>query len=114
MRRNGRFGAGTSLEEVKRRFDAWRREHRWPGRVPNSWCRRHPPVGEVADMSHAPARPRSAAVFVSIALLAAFAGAAPLAADAAEERPPEQSTLNPPHRTAHLIKGGTCGNGVRV
>ena len=39
MRRNGRAGAGTSLEEVKRRFDAWRREHRWLGRIPNELWR---------------------------------------------------------------------------
>lgn len=45
MRRNGRVGAGTSLEEVKRRFDAWRREHRWLGRVPNELWRM---AGEVA------------------------------------------------------------------
>jgi hypothetical protein len=25
----------VSLEEVKRRFDAWRRRHHWRGRVPN-------------------------------------------------------------------------------
>jgi hypothetical protein len=25
----------ASLEEAKRRFDAWRRSHRWLGRVPN-------------------------------------------------------------------------------
>jgi hypothetical protein len=39
MRRNGQAGAGTSLAEVKRRFDAWRREHRWLGRVPNELWR---------------------------------------------------------------------------
>jgi len=33
------------LEEVKRRFDAWRREHRWLGRVPNELWRM---AGEVA------------------------------------------------------------------
>jgi hypothetical protein len=33
------------LEEVKRRFDAWRREHRWLGRVPNALWRM---AGEVA------------------------------------------------------------------
>jgi hypothetical protein len=39
MRRNGRVRAGASLEEVKRRFDAWRREHRWLGRIPNELWR---------------------------------------------------------------------------
>ncbi len=45
MRRNGRAGAGTSVEAAKRRFDAWRREHRWLGRVPNELWRI---AGEVA------------------------------------------------------------------
>jgi hypothetical protein len=27
--------AETSLEEARRRFDAWRRSHRWLGRIPN-------------------------------------------------------------------------------
>lgn len=45
MRRNGRAGAGTNLEEAKRRFDAWRREHRWLGRIPNELWRI---AGEVA------------------------------------------------------------------
>jgi hypothetical protein len=39
MRRNGLAGAGTSLEEAKRRFDAWRRERRWLGRIPNELWR---------------------------------------------------------------------------
>lgn len=39
MRRNGQAGVGASLEEVKRRFDAWRREHRWLGRIPNALWR---------------------------------------------------------------------------
>ena len=47
MRRNGRAGAGTRLEEVKRRFDAWRREHRWLGRVPNELWRI---AGEAAEV----------------------------------------------------------------
>ena len=34
-----REGAGTSLDEVKRRFDAWRRDHRWLGRIPNELWR---------------------------------------------------------------------------
>ena len=39
MRRNVRTGAGTSLEEVKRRFDVWRRDHRWLGRIPKELWR---------------------------------------------------------------------------
>jgi hypothetical protein len=34
-----RAGAGTSLEEVKRRFDTWRRDHRWLGRIPKELWR---------------------------------------------------------------------------
>jgi hypothetical protein len=39
MVRNGRAGAGTRLEVAKRRFDAWRREHRWLGRIPEELWR---------------------------------------------------------------------------
>ena len=39
MRWSVRAGAGTSLEEVKRRFDTWRRDHRWLGRIPNELWR---------------------------------------------------------------------------
>jgi len=39
MQRNGRAGAGTSLDEAKGRFDAWRRDHRWLGRIPNELWR---------------------------------------------------------------------------
>jgi hypothetical protein len=31
--------AETSLEEARRRFDAWRRSHRWLGRIPNELWR---------------------------------------------------------------------------
>jgi hypothetical protein len=31
--------AKTSLEEARRRFDAWRRSHRWLGRIPNELWR---------------------------------------------------------------------------
>ena len=39
MQRNGEAGAGASLEEAKRRFDTWRRSHRWQGRIPNELWR---------------------------------------------------------------------------
>jgi len=31
--------AETSLEEARRRFDAWRRSHRWLGRIPHALWR---------------------------------------------------------------------------
>ena len=34
-----RAEAESGLEEAKRRFDAWRRSHRWLGRIPNELWR---------------------------------------------------------------------------
>ena len=39
MQRNQSARAGTSLEEAERHFDAWRRSHRWLGRIPNDLWR---------------------------------------------------------------------------
>ncbi len=39
MQRQEPGRAKSNLEEAKRRFDAWRRSHRWLGRVPNELWR---------------------------------------------------------------------------
>ena len=39
MQRKVRAGAGTRLREAQRRFDLWRRDHRWVGRIPNELWR---------------------------------------------------------------------------
>jgi hypothetical protein len=39
MQRHQPARAETGLEEAKRRFDAWRRSHRWLGRIPNELWR---------------------------------------------------------------------------
>ena len=39
MQRHPTARAGASLEEAERHFDAWRRSHRWLGRIPNDLWR---------------------------------------------------------------------------
>ena len=39
MQRQESARAGTSLDETERHFDAWRRSHRWLGRIPNELWR---------------------------------------------------------------------------
>lgn len=39
MQRQQPVRGEPSLEEAKRRFDAWRRSHHWLGRIPNALWR---------------------------------------------------------------------------